>query len=456
MSLPVHKYYATGGRDLRRAKIAHRPFRIQRLFHASKKQIKLFRGGAGSGKTTAGAAEALRLAIENPGLDGFIVAPTYNILHRVTLREFKRLIRRTERLNGVAIIAFERKGERYIRLVNGSTIYYGSADNPASLEGSTVAWIWGDEARYYPIETWRILNARCRDRRAKRRCIVLTTTPAMNWLYEEFVLKKTDQHEDIHCSALDNPYLPPDYIPRLKASFSETFFEQYILGLWRAIEGIVYPQYHPVENHRHYILDPTRPVHIAVDFGLNNPAALFAQAIGDELIIVGELTPQDMILPAFVLSISAWLRSRGCKPGRVFCDPAGRARSSHSGKRDVELLEAEGFDVSYATDPVKRSVRYGIDVVRSRFLNATGDRHLFLSHEFVEQSQDNPRGLVAALRSYVFRKRTEDPIKDGVVDHIADCLRYLNVGLYGESYGATVETLWQFNQRQEERSRQWR
>lgn len=455
MSKAVHEHYVTGGKSLRHLKIAHRPFRVQRRFHSSNKKIKLFRGGAGSGKTTAGAAEALRLAIENPRLDGFIVSPTYNLLHRVTLREFRRLVTLTERRTGEAIIAYERKGERFIELVNGARIYYGSADRPQSLEGSTVAWIWGDEARYFPVETWRILNARCREPRAARRCIVLTTTPAMNWLYEEFVIKATADHDDIHCSALDNPYLPEDYVDRLRASFSTTFFEQYVLGEWRALEGVVYPQYDPVKNHRWWDIDPTMPIHIGVDFGINNPAAVFAQAHGDRLYIVGEYTPKDITTPEFVLGISRWLRENGCKPGRVFCDPAGRARNEHSGMRNVELLEMEGFDVDFARDPVLRSVRYGIDVVRSRFLNFAGERNLFITKDFAEACQDNPRGIIAMLRAYQFRKGTEDPLKDEIVDHIADALRYLCVGLYGESSAGLIETAFQYQERQKGRVKQW-
>lgn len=455
MSVAVHKHFTTGGQSLRRLKIQYRPFRVQRRFHSSKKKIKLFRGGAGSGKTTAGAAEALRLAIENPGFDGFIVAPTYNILHRVTLREFKRLVRRTERKTGQPIIAREFKGQKRILLVNGSSIWYGSADNPTSLEGSTVAWVWLDEARYFPVESWRVLNARCRAPGAPRSCLVLTTTPAMNWLYEEFVIKKTDQHEDIHCSALDNPYLPDDYVPRLRASFSAPFFEQYIIGEWRALEGVVYPQYSPTASHRRYYINPTLPVHIGVDFGINNPAAVLSQADGDRLYIIGELTPRDITLPEFVLQISRWLREHGLRPGQVFCDPAGRARNSHDGKRDVELLVDEGFDVWFARDPVRRSVRYGVDLVRSRLMNYAGTRNLFLTHDFAEESQGNDRGLIAMFRSYVFRKKSEEPIKDDFVDHVADALRYLIVGLYGDSSDAKIESLWQYNQRQKAKAGKW-
>lgn len=440
---------------MKRAYIAHKPFEAQQRFHNSRAPLKLFRGGAGSGKTTAGAAEALIHVFQNPGLDGFIIAPTYSLIHRVTLREFRRVVSETERRSNIKLIRLERKGERYIEFMNGSRVYYGSADRPDTLEGSNLAWAWCDEARYFPLETWQIINARCREPRAQRRSIFLTTTPAMNWVYDEFVSRKTNNHADIHCSAVDNPYLPSDYVDRLKASYSQSFFEQYVEGHWRALEGVVYPQYDPNASRSSWRIDPTLPVHLGVDFGINNPAAIFAQASGDRLHIIGELTPRDMTLPAFVLQISKWLRDRGCRPGLVCCDPAGRARSSHSGRRDIDLLQDEGFEVWFAKDPVLRSIRYGVDVVRGRFLNHNGDRNLFLSAEFAEGSKDNARGLIAMLRSYVFKPGSEVPIKDDNVDHIADCLRYLCVGLYGETSAARIETLWQYKQRNEQRIRKW-
>ena len=68
------------------------------------------------------------------------------------------------------------KGQRFIEIVGGGRVYYGSADRAETLEGANVAVVWGDEARYWKRVAWQIVQARCRDPKARRLAILLTTT----------------------------------------------------------------------------------------------------------------------------------------------------------------------------------------------------------------------------------------------------------------------------------------
>lgn len=114
-----------------------------------------------------------------------IVAPTWSLLHRVTLRAFYDHAARRGACPREWIRSLHR-GERYLLLWNGARVYFGSADRPETLEGTTLAWYWADEPRYYPEEADRVLVGRLRDVRARALCALYTSTPAPGWLQMRF------------------------------------------------------------------------------------------------------------------------------------------------------------------------------------------------------------------------------------------------------------------------------
>jgi len=215
--------------------IPYKPRAEQKPFHKNTSRIRLLRGGVGAGKTIAGAAESIRLALENPACDGMIVAPSYHLLERVTIRTFLKLLPKS-------LIRERRKVDRYVELINGTRVYFGSADRPETLEGSNLAWAWGDEARYFSREAWEVLLARVRAPNAPRQSIILTTTPSRGWLQQQFENTDADVAQFIVPTA-SNHYLPPEFLATLKASYSDALFRQYVGGEWGTLEHAVFPEF---------------------------------------------------------------------------------------------------------------------------------------------------------------------------------------------------------------------
>src|SRR5258708_2802967 len=102
-----------------------------------------FKGGLGSGKTTAGAIQAIMEVYHyQPGQSGLTIAPTYKMLHDSTLTEFFRWLPRH-------FIESHNKSLAEITLKNGTTITYRSGDDPDTLRGPNKAWLWMDEPRNF-------------------------------------------------------------------------------------------------------------------------------------------------------------------------------------------------------------------------------------------------------------------------------------------------------------------
>lgn len=260
----------------------------QRDFHRALQthDVALFNGGRGSGKTTAGAIQAiLEAAQHQQGSRGIIVAPTYPMLRDATLPELMRWLPRHW---------IERKREHPqidIYLKNGSEIAFRSADNPDSLRGPNRAWGWFDEPRNIKTrEAFDIVYAQLRPTRK----FWLTTTPAgiYHWLYELFVDDPIPNSAVINVRTIENPYLPAEYERGLRAQYTGTFAAQELDAAWVSFEGLIYDTFsleNNVSEDAEY--DPALPVWWGVDDGYALGSGPGSAGYHPRAIVLAQQTP---------------------------------------------------------------------------------------------------------------------------------------------------------------------
>lgn len=432
-----------------------RPTPTQHRFLASRARHVAFFGGYGSGKTRAGAEMALDLACANPGCAGIVVSPTWQMLQRTTLRTLREAIPRQ-------IVASEHLSERRIRLVNGADVFFGSADKPGSLEGTNLAWAWLDEARLVSAESWRVLQGRVRDARARRLQLVVTTTPATGWLSEFFDGSEGRAH--FHGSTAENAAnLAPGFLDSLRRSYSQRLAEALIDGRFAMISGAVYSEW---DESRHLVDwddDGRHALLLGVDVGVRSPAVVAAHLVArptitrcgsivpaGSLVVVDEWVPDETP----TIRLAPAMRQRWPDPQAVYVDKAGGARDQAGGASSIHYLAAEyGAGIVRAeTDPARTWIPHGVALVQARLAPVGGGRpHLYVSRRLV----DGPaRGIVRAMRGYRYpegrsgRAISDHPWKDGTHDHVADALRYLVLGAERADEGPTgghipVRTTWQ-------------
>lgn len=380
-------------------------------------------GGVGSGKTQGGAVKALDRHVRKAG-DGMIVAPTWPLLHRVTLRTYLALLQSNQyRLN---------KKERYIELPNGHRAYYGSADRPDTLEGSNLSWAWIDEGRYIRRSAYNIMLGRMRV--GKNPELFITSTPARGWLYDEFG-KPQEGRSVVRFRTRDNHHLDPGFVERLKQSLSPRLFEQYVEGEFVLATGAVFPEFSHVLHIQLDLYDPAWPVYISFDPGYRKSATLFFQRLpfcqrhGSQncIHILDEIMPDDT---ATVFAMQAWKgieARRSWRIDRVYVDPAANSKSVSLGTSDVDVIESAGYRVDWTTDPFLRTIGTGIEAIRSKLQPVSGSPSLYIDSTLADGS---PRGVVRALSDSAYPEHREghaissDPIKDGELDHSRDALRY--------------------------------
>lgn len=167
--------------DISKTLLGYKPLRSQDLFHRSESRFKCFIGPVGSGKTKALCAEAIRVALENPGGTGLLGAPTYPMLRDVTLTTLVSL------LEGSGIRYDLNKSAFTIRfLETGAAVLFRSLDAHERLRGTNLAWFGIDEITYTSEEAWLRLEARLRDPQAESLMGFGAGTPrGFDWVYEK-------------------------------------------------------------------------------------------------------------------------------------------------------------------------------------------------------------------------------------------------------------------------------
>lgn len=382
--------------------IPYEPHPAQRRFHESKARYRAFVGGIGSGKTLAGVHEAIRVAMQQRGSLGMIVAPTYTMLRDATRRTFLDVCPQ-ELIEGF------HKTENRVTLLGGSEILFRSADEPDRLRGPNLAWVYVDEAAMVAHQAWRILIGRLRQAGYEPRAWITTTPKGRNWVWQEWVERgDRENYELIRCSSRENPHLPPDFIRDLEASYSGVFARQEIEGEFVGFEGLVYDNF---SRDVHVAEPPAGAIkeHIAgVDWGYTNPAVVLVVGIdGDgRMWVVDEFYQRRVMIEQQIAAAQEFQRRYNVQ--RFLCDP--------SEPQFIAKFQQAGLP-AIAGD---NALRPGIAAVYSRLaVQDDGKPRLFVSPRCVN--------LIVEFENYRYPEQKGEIVKETPLkafDHALDALRY--------------------------------
>jgi hypothetical protein len=400
----------------------------------------MFSGGYGAGKSRTGAEKVLDLVAANPGVSGLVVSPTYQMGRR-TVREALRTV-------FPGRIYTERAADKEWQCVNGARIYFGSADKPGSLEGTNVGWAWVDEARLVGAEAWRTISGRVRDKRAKLSQVIVTTTPAMGWLHDEFGTEVPGVRERIVASTRENAAnLSVGFVEELERTFTKRQARALIDGEFTLASGAVFEEWSPTRNLVPWEIQPNLPTYLMIDFGVRKPAVLLAQVpsfdifLGGQTIQRGTIVIADELHPDETPTVRLVERIRDrwpwLSPTAIYCDPAGNARDQNSGMPSVHTLEtafgsvdgAGRRRVRFSTDPEERWIPNGVALMQGAVSPSSGPPRLVVARQLADPKTRSKRGIVAVMEGARYPEKAtgsspDHPVKDGELEHCFDAARY--------------------------------
>ncbi|MBB4931857.1 PBSX family phage terminase large subunit [Lipingzhangella halophila] len=159
----------------------------------------------------------------------------------------------------------------------------GASDAKAEkvIRGMTVAGSYCDELTVLPEEFFVQLLGRMSVPGAKLFATTNPDSPA-HWLKVKFLdkLAQLPHWRYWHFTMRDNPELSADYIAQKETEFVGLWFRRFILGLWVAAEGAVFPMWDPDVHVVSVLPKMARLLSAGVDYGTTNATACLAIGLG--------------------------------------------------------------------------------------------------------------------------------------------------------------------------------
>ena len=295
----------------------------------------------------------------------------------------------------------------------GRNVYFvGAPDVSAvtTIQGSTLACAYIDEASNIPEPFWKMLETRLSVPGAQLFATCNPGAPA-HWLKKQY-LDRQDIHDLVYWNFHldDNPVLDEKYKAAIRSSFTGVWHKRFVLGLWCQSSGSVYPDF---DNDNIYINPFPSPSYyiVGIDYGTTNATAAVMCAI----------TPNQ------------WPQMR--VEAEYYYDSAivGRPKSDAELVKDIKDFCGYKNVSAIYVDPAAASFKIAMRQADLPVLDANNDVLLGIKTlgKFITGKnivvQHGCKTTIEQIQSYAWcpkaAERGEDkPIKSG--DHISDALRY--------------------------------
>ena len=397
----------------------------QAEFLGLQRKFRAFVAGFGSGKTWVGCAGQCQHAWERPGINAGYFAPSFPQIRDI----FYPTMEEVAADWGLRTKVHETNKE--VHLFNGrtyrGTIICRSMDAPAEIVGFKIGHAQIDELDLLKQEkaqlAWRKIIARMRYKvDGLRNGIDVTTTPeGFKFTYQQFVKELRNKPELrplyglVQASTYDNEAnLPDDYIDSLRASYPPQLIDAYLRGRFvNLTSGAVYPEFSRTLNHAPTTMLPGEPLHVGMDFNVNNMAAV--------IFVVREDAPHavaELVKVRDTPSMAALLQARYTAAGHdvtIYPDASGGNTSTKGASvSDLSILQQAGFRIrAPAANP---RVKDRVNSVNALILNDRGQRRL-------KVNTDTCPTWTEALEQQPYDEHGE-PDKDTGHDHCNDAGGY--------------------------------
>jgi len=327
-----------------------RPFHQDRLTHTWRAII----AGTGSGKTYAGAAEAIFWSAAYPGCVGVIFSPTYSMIKRNVIPKLEAFLGAP--IESSPLIDSFHKGDMVINWATGSKTWLVSLEYPERAEGQSIDWAWIDEFRLVRDVELSLMVIQRRLRGSGCGCPIgawITTTPnhpgSDLHLFLEDPEHRNPDSQVYRMSLLDNrDNLPPGYVEAVIRAHLEPdgskggLYQRFIEGLFVAVEGGSFA----FDYTKHVVdtVDLTRMKYVrcGVDYGWDNPSCILVVGFdGDgRAYVVDEFYKKNTAVDDLVGVANGFKAEYGS--GLFICDPTEKQTTQTLRKGGVRARSFEG------------------------------------------------------------------------------------------------------------------
>lgn len=425
----------------------YEPMEMQKEFHSTDNQGRVYSGGNRAGKTVGGGAEAAMWLTGNhpifskmfpPPVRGRVVATDFDRgVDLVTMPEVKKWVDSKYLINGKWSDSYH-KATKLLTLNNGSTCEFMSADQDVDkFAGTSRHFTWFDEEPPKAIFTECLARLIDTD---GRWWMTMTPLIEFSWtaddLYEPIKDGKIPWITLFEADTRDNVHIKSDAIDKLTFIMDEDEKDARITGSGYSQSTLIFPEL------RHNIIPPLwqdwdGPVRdffkkemvgwkffTSVDHGLRNPTAILFGAVGpdDDIVIFEEYYETDRLVKENAKAYLEVVKELGITIDYMVGDPSTQNRDPITGTSIRQEYGENGVWYMLGNN----DVRAGLLRVKSAF----EDGRLKIT--------SNCTNTIREARTYKWKKPIsskvqarsnllEEPVKRN--DHALDALRYAIMSL---------------------------
>lgn len=313
-------------------------------------------GGLGSGKTTFGSRDCLRLTQAFPGSLGVIGRLTSTALRDTTQRRFFEIIDEITGGHPKKLIHKWLEGQSHLWLktpVKGvySEILFRHLDEPGPLGSLDLDWWWIDECHEpeggeVPEEVFLMLRGRLRGKVGPLRGLITSNNGGKDWIWKWFFSsQKMDDCFGMVVPTRENLVnLPPNYETSLRASHPEEWVKRFLDCSFDVFQGMIFEEF----TRDQYVIPhgdipTTGIVEGGFDFGVAAPTACLMGRIDthNNIYIYDEYYKPE----ADIRKVALWIQRH--KAGVIWSDPSTGTRGANK-KSPKDLYMEHGVILSPA------------------------------------------------------------------------------------------------------------
>lgn len=250
------------------------------------KRIRVFYGGAGSGKS--------KFVVQDAILKGLSERRKFLVCRKVdnTIRDsiFAEFVQGLREFN-ILELCDVKNSYLTIKLPNGTEYIFKGLEDPERIKSiQGISDIIMEEATEFTLDDYSQLNLRLRNKSVGNNQITLMYNPASkaNWVYKMFHDPKYKRPANcvvVHTTYKDNKFLPKAYLSQLEdmVNTNPVYYEIFALGKFASLGKMVYTNWskgimEPVE-----LLRKGWKPRFGIDFGFSNdPTTIISIMVNDK------------------------------------------------------------------------------------------------------------------------------------------------------------------------------
>ena len=370
---------------------AQKEFFIVPESNSSNRDIALYMGGFGSGKTFVGSLMGICLAMKYAGIVGLVGALTYTLLRDTTLKQY---LEHLENMGFVDGYHYEyKKAEDKLVFKNGSEILFRHLQEPNKLKSLNLGFVELEEMSDTPESTFKMLLSRLRQNikpewaeMGFKYRLFGHTNPEANkgWIYKYFVEQKPDNYRLIQAPTTQNKFLAKDSVESLKEIYDPEYYRINVLGEFGDYtSGLVVKNFNS-DN----IIDceyvPTLTLHLSCDFNVDPMCWYIAHIANKKIFFVDEIVMENTYTQQVAQEFLNRYKNHKAKI-IINGDASGDYRKTQSQVSDYYIIK-DILDKHYGAERVEVDIRRFNPPIKNRIaawnakiLGGDGERKLFIN-----------------------------------------------------------------------------